>query len=76
MQQNMIFQGVPFLSTPVLMHGGLICIAFCLSDVTGPKLKLLENNSHLKKHSCCIEPRSGLLVCGSSLTIIGKLQAY
>ena len=22
-----------FLSTPVLMHGGLICIAFCLSVI-------------------------------------------
>ncbi len=34
---------VLFLSTPVLMHGGLICLAFCLSvclsGVTGPKFK-------------------------------------
>ena len=31
---------VPFLSPPVRMHGGLICVTFCLSvcpSVTGPK---------------------------------------
>ncbi len=49
-----------FLSTPVLMHGGLICIAFCLSvrlsvclSVTGPKFrldkKLLDQNSDWTK---------------------------
>ena len=37
-----------FLSTPVLMHGGLLCTAFCLS-VAGPKFcldkKSLDQNS-------------------------------
>ncbi len=37
-----------FFSTPVLMHGGLLCTAFCLS-MTGPKFKLdrksLDQNS-------------------------------
>ena len=44
---------IQFLSTPVLMPGGLICIAFCLSvrlSVTGPKFRL-ENNSYLRKCS-------------------------
>ncbi len=36
-----------FLSTPVLMHGGLICIAFCLL-VTPPKFRLEVNSYHRK----------------------------
>ncbi len=38
------------LSTPVLMYGGLISIAFCLS-VT-PLKSTLENNSYLRKYRC------------------------
>ncbi len=38
-----VFKAHAFLSTSVLMHGGLICIAFSLSDcpsgVSGPKFK-------------------------------------
>ncbi len=43
----------PFLSPPVHMHGGLLCMAFQLSVrlcVTGPKIRP-EKNSYLKKHS-------------------------
>ncbi len=36
-----------FLSPPVPLHGGLICIAFCLYV---PRPKLLEKNSYLKNH--------------------------
>ncbi len=46
--------GPHFLSTPVRMHGGLICIAFrlpsCLS-VTGPKL--LDQNSDMMAIANC-----------------------
>ena len=46
---GLLHLNVLILSTPVLMHGGLICIAVCLS-VTGPKFRL-ENNSYLMKYS-------------------------
>ncbi len=42
-----------FLSPAVLMHGGLISIAFCLFvclSITEPKCRL-ENNSYIRKHN-------------------------
>ncbi len=41
-----------FLSTPVLMHSGLVCIALsvCLS-VTGPKFRLDNKSLDLNSHS-------------------------
>ncbi len=41
--QVIFIQAVHFFSTPVLIHGGLLCIAFCLSvrlSVTGPKFNM------------------------------------
>ncbi len=42
-----------FLSTPVRVHGGLICIAFCLSVCDFTKIELdkksLDQNSHWTK---------------------------
>ncbi len=32
------------------LHGGLICIAFCLLSVVWPGPKVIENNSYLKKY--------------------------
>ena len=37
----------PFLSPPVLMHGGLLCIAFCLSL----EVNSLEVNSYFKNYN-------------------------
>ncbi len=39
-----------FLSTPVHVHGGLLCIGWRPSVVTGPKFRL-EINSYLRKYS-------------------------
>ncbi len=39
------------LSPPVLMHGGLICVAFCLLlDKKSLDQKSLDKNSYLRKY--------------------------
>ncbi len=42
----------PFLSTPVLMHGGLLCIAFCLSVRDWTKIRTRQKVTRSKFTSC------------------------
>ncbi len=60
-----------FLSTPVLIHGGLICIALCLPSICpGPKCRRLGNKSYLKKYcSYWIKEYVFVLIRNQCLTV-------
>ena len=76
-------QNVTFFSTPVLMHGGLICITSCLSVcpvVCHPKFRLennsLENNCTLQVHVFASVILSHWQVCSLQRQVASSQDLY